>query len=203
MNIISIEGADGSGKSTISSILYNKLKSSGKNVEKYHEPLFFTEEIYNTDISNSKYLFLLFLTSRKKLIQNIKSEKNKILIFDRYIDSTVVYQVLFEKVIDFNTFIHLHKEIIFEGKDLFPDITFILEANIDDLKKRIIQKNRSKLFDKSNIEYIQDLYRKLPYLFSNRIFYFFNTSENSPEYVANQILKIINRKILIGGKNGI
>ncbi|MCS7243152.1 MAG: deoxynucleoside kinase [Candidatus Calescibacterium sp.] len=198
-SIISIEGADGTGKSTIADLLYHKMVNEFPylNIEKYHEPMFFKDEIYNTNINDSKYLFLLFLIARKKLIKLIDNGQNKIVIMDRYIDSTFVYQALFQRVIDFDSLIYFHGQIVFENNSyLWPDITFILEADFEDIKKRIKKKNNSKLFDRLQLDYIQSLYKILPIIFSNRIFYFFNTSCLTEEDVVQNMFDIVCRKIL-------
>lgn len=199
MNIISIEGTDGTGKTTISKLLFQKLKEnlSEKNIEIYKEPLFFKQEIFNTNIQNPSYLLFLFLTSRTKLIQNLKIG-NKIIIMDRYIESTLVYQVLLQKIIDFETFLYLHQKIIFQNNNNFwPSLTFILEANTNDIKKRIKQKNNTKLFDNYEIQTIQNLYKMIPHILSNRIFYFFNTSEKNPYTIVDEMIQIIKNKIII------
>ncbi|MCS6956121.1 MAG: deoxynucleoside kinase [Candidatus Calescibacterium sp.] len=198
-SIVSIEGADGTGKSTIANLLYHKMVSefSYLSVEKYHEPMFFEEEIYNSSINDSKYLFLLFLVARKKLIKLIDTRQNRIVIMDRYIDSTFVYQALFQRVVDFDSLVYFHQQIVFENNGYFwPDITFILEADLEDIKTRIKKKNNSKLFDGSELEYIQKLYKILPIIFSNRVFYFFNTSVLTKEDVVQNMFDIICKKIL-------
>ncbi|MFN4219482.1 MAG: hypothetical protein ACK4GJ_00990 [bacterium] len=208
MNIISIEGADGVGKSTIANLLYQKISENYPDflTKLYHEPAYFTEEIYSTNInnlSNQKYLTLLFLISRKKLINNLvnnsqKDKENQILIFDRYIDSTVVYQVLLQRTIDFNNLIYIHKKLIFEENEL-PSLTFVLEADKQDIINRIQQKKGKKLFDGEieKIELIQNLYKKLPLVFSDRIFFYFNTSKNSPNEIIDKMLRIIESKIVL------
>lgn len=198
MYIVSIEGVDGSGKTTVASLLFKELTKCFLDfvVELYHEPAFFTTEIYSTNIHNSKYLTLLFLLSRRKLLQSIKKEKNKIIILDRYIDSTLVYQVLMQKVIDFRNFIYIHQKLIFDFSE-FPDITFVLHANVKDIEKRIKEKQNHKLFDKENLQFIQDLYKKIAFIFSNRLFYFFDTSTTDANKIVEEMLKIIKTKIVI------
>ncbi|MCS7165379.1 MAG: deoxynucleoside kinase [Candidatus Calescibacterium sp.] len=198
-SIISIEGVDGSGKTTISNLLYQRISYSfpNLNIQKYHEPMFFNHEIYQTSIESSRYLLLLFLTSRKKLIQQVNPNEGQLVIIDRYVDSTFVYQCLFQKAIDFETLMYLHEKIIFEDKLCYwPDITFILEANSQDIKNRIKQKNNSKLFDNCEIEHIMYLYRNLPLIFPNRVFYFFNTSNLSESKIVETMFEIIVKKSL-------
>jgi len=207
MNIISFEGPEGVGKTTISKALIEKIsieKASIKklenfSIEYYREPMFFREEIFANNIMNYEYLFLLFSVSRKKMLQQINKNANLIII-DRYIDSTLVYQFLLpfykkntSEHFDLSLFFKVNKELVFgNDENFFPLITFILEAEIDDLRKRNVQKS----FDKVDDKIIQDLYRLLPYIYPNRIFYYFNTSLQSKDEIVEKIMEVLTKNAL-------
>ncbi|MEN3015375.1 MAG: deoxynucleoside kinase [bacterium] len=203
MNILAIEGVDGSGKSTICQKLYERLSTLYPylKIQKYSEPYFLKEYIYSTPIQQGTHLLLLFLTSRKMLLSNILSnfqnQKPDIILMDRYIDSTLVYQVLLQKAIDFETFTQIHQKIIFDNLDLYPSLTFILEADPEDIKERIRQKNHKKMFDTYQPEQIMQLYRLLPLIIPDRLFFFFNTSRLSVDEVISKMIKIIVDKIIL------
>ena len=95
---------------------------------------------------------MLYLAARNEHIQNkIKPaiSKKKIVICDRFIDSTFAYQVygkgVNKKFVDL-----VHKYILGNIK---PDMTFILKVNISKesqrLKKRVTKKNRYDKFSKN------------------------------------------------------
>jgi len=192
MKIISFEGVEGVGKTTIITSLLEKLKDRGLKVEYYKEPMFFREEIFSKSIEDYEYLFLLFSASRKKMLENINKEADLVII-ERYIDSTLVYQFLplqlKGKTLELKFFTDFIENIIFEGnKDLYPLITFVLVADKKDLRKRKI----TKTFD-TNDDLIQKQYCLLPYLFPKRMFVYLNTSKRSKEKIVEEVLWEIER----------
>lgn len=202
MNIISFEGTEGVGKTTICNLLIKKINQqfgNSKKVQYYREPMFLREEIFSNNIENYEYLLLLFLASRKKLLQQLDPHSDLIII-DRYIDSTLIYQILLpyykknkQTTIDIKLFLDIQKKIIFENNSEFlPTITFVLEADIEDLKKRKIEKS----FDNVDDQIIQNLYKLLPYIYPNRIFHYFNTSRNSPEEITSKIMEVLQKNAL-------
>ena len=152
---ISFEGIEGSGKSYQSKILLKKIK-------KLNIPVVFTrepggnqsaEKIRNLILSGKINKFdvltdtLLYLAARnehiKKFIHpNLKAKK--IVICDRFIDSTYAYQstnnIVIKKLIDF-----IHKIILNKYK---PNITFILTVNINKAFKRLKKRKKLNRYDK-------------------------------------------------------
>ena len=152
---ISFEGIEGSGKSYQSKILLKKIK-------KLNIPVVFTrepggnesaEQIRNLILSGKINKFdvltdtLLYLAARnehiKKFIHpNLKAKK--IVICDRFIDSTYAYQstnnIVIKKLIDF-----IHKIILNKFK---PNITFILTVNINKAFKRLKKRKKLNRYDK-------------------------------------------------------
>jgi len=95
---ITFEGIDGSGKSTISKLVYDKLKSNGYNVILTYEP---------TDKKIGKYVqhciknntdpfvtAFTFIADRLLHCEQIKRwlDEEKIVLCDRYAESTYAYQ---------------------------------------------------------------------------------------------------------------
>ena len=95
---ITFEGIDGCGKSTVASIIAERLKEQGKNVELTLEPArtwlgeavrrSYKEEIHPY---TEAFLFLADRATHTNWIKEKMSQGN-IVISDRYSDSTVAYQ---------------------------------------------------------------------------------------------------------------
>tara|TARA_Y100000590_G_scaffold449487_1_gene587665 strand:- start:8670 stop:9317 length:648 start_codon:yes stop_codon:yes gene_type:complete len=167
---ITFEGIEGSGKSYQSKKLFNNLKKNKipviltrepggtRSAEKIRELIL--KDYFHPDSKEkfNKYTdTLLYMAARNEHIKNkLKPAilKNKNIICDRYIDSTLAYQVYGKSVKrDFVNIIH--KFILEKVK---PDLTFILKVKISKamqrLKKRKIR-NRYDKFSKSFYEKVQ------------------------------------------------
>ena len=100
---ITFEGSEGCGKSTQSKLLYEYLRSNGFNAVVLREPggVKISEKIRallldvkNESISNVCEM-LLYMAARAQVVEKlIKPElsKGKIVICDRFLDSTIAYQ---------------------------------------------------------------------------------------------------------------
>lgn len=95
---VTFEGIDGSGKSTISKSIFNKLKSNGYNVALTFEPTNTTIGKYvqeciktNTDPFVTAFTFIADRLLHCKQIQQWLDE-GKIVLCDRYAESTYAYQ---------------------------------------------------------------------------------------------------------------
>lgn len=104
---IVFEGVDGSGKSTMLDYVYNKLISRNIKVLKTREPggtevaMKIREIIVNEDKTKEPIdpiaQLLLFFAARIQHVKNViipEVEKGTVVLSDRYIDSTYVYQGL-------------------------------------------------------------------------------------------------------------
>ena len=202
---ITFEGIEGSGKSYQSKKLYKNLKKKNISVSLTREPGGTnTAEIIRDVIlkdyfhSNSKEKFnkytdtLLYLASRNEHVVNkIKPaiSKKKIVICDRFTDSTIAYQVYGKKVN--KTFIdHIHRHIL---KGLKPDITFLLKVNISKALSRLNKrkkKNRYDKFSKNFYSKVQTAFIKISQKNRERYVVLDNTQD------SNNIEKIILKKIL-------
>ena len=101
-NLIAFEGVDCSGKSTQIRLLENKLSKDNVSYSIYREPGGnpLSEKIRDILLDKSinidnKAETMLFLAARAQLIvENIipDLEQNKLVICDRFCDSTLVYQ---------------------------------------------------------------------------------------------------------------
>jgi len=157
---IVFEGIEGCGKSYQAKKLYNSLKRKGfsiiltrepggtKSAEKIRELILKDYFTKNSKEKFHKYTdTLLYLAARNEHIQNkIKQSisKKKIIICDRFVDSTLAYQVygkgINKKFVDL-----IHKQIL--GK-IKPDITFLLKVSINKALQRLKKRKKKNRYDK-------------------------------------------------------
>ncbi len=132
---ITFEGIDGSGKTTQSKLLANHFKQihGENNVVLTREPggTDFAEKIRGVLLTNnidpiSELLLLISMRHEhmKKLILPALAE-GKIVICDRFIDSTIAYQG-YGFGVDLGLIRDLHKLVEIK----YPDITFILDIDV-------------------------------------------------------------------------
>lgn len=146
---ISIEGFDGTGKSTQSKLLKNGLDKENIDSIIVREPgsTNFSEKIRNiikenTEIETMTEL-LLFQTSRSELVSKVikpNLKKGRIVITDRYTDSSIAYQG-YGGGIDIKLIENLNK---ISTDDLTPDLTFLLDMNVKDSLNRAMKRNSSE-----------------------------------------------------------
>jgi len=201
------EGIEGSGKSYLSKKLYKVLRRKRASVVLTREPggtkrAEKIRQIILNDyfLKKNKEKFhkytdtLLYLAARNEHIENkIKPalSKKKIVICDRFIDSTFAYQVygkgVSKKFID-----NIHKQILGKAK---PDITFVLKVNINKalqrLKKRKI-KNRYDKFSKGFYKKAQKAFLSIAK--KNRKNYYIFDNSNNDKKIEGKILKIVEKK---------
>lgn len=152
--LITFEGIEGCGKSTLAKELYEYLKSKnykviftrepggGKLGEKIREILLSNE----FEIPDYSELFL-FLASRYEHTKNViipRLKEGYIVISDRYMDSTIAYQGYGRKI-DLKLLEKLN-EIATLG--IKPDLTFLIdlpeEISFDRLKDKILDRIESE-----------------------------------------------------------
>tara|TARA_B100000029_G_C17511879_1_gene936587 strand:- start:698 stop:1345 length:648 start_codon:yes stop_codon:yes gene_type:complete len=157
---ITFEGIEGSGKSYQSKKLFNKIKKMKLPVIHTREPggtgsaekirKVILDDYFHPDSKEKFNRYtdtLLYLAARNEHIENkIKPAilKKKIIICDRFIDSTLAYQV-YGKGVNKNFVDVIHKNILGNIK---PDLTFILKVNIAKSKKRLNKRKRKNRYDK-------------------------------------------------------
>ena len=159
--LITFEGGEGSGKTTQSQILYNTLKEKGFEVIKTREPggTKFAETIReilvqgeSNKINNISEL-LLFAAARADHVQKVIKEclqDNKIVICDRFTDSTLAYQGYAG-----NLDLDLVKEVnrISIG-EISPDLTFIFDIDPTlGIERALGENNKETRFEEKDIMY--------------------------------------------------
>ena len=157
---ITFEGIEGSGKSYQALRLYKNLKKKNISSILTREPggtrsaekirRLILNDYFDPDSKEKfdKYTdTLLYLASRNEHIKNkIKPAivNKKIIICDRFTDSTSAYQV-YGKGVNKNLIDSVHKHIL---KGIKPDLTFILKVNISVAMKRIKRRKNKNRYDK-------------------------------------------------------
>ncbi len=160
---ITFEGIEGSGKSTQINKLHNFFKKKKIKCIKTREPggTKLSEKIRKLIINDLKNnedvlteLLLLFASRSNHFIKISKYLKKKyIVICDRYIDSTYVYQH-FEQGQSLKLINLIQKKI---DNDLKPYITFYLDIPISISKKRLLKRKKLDRFDKYNNKKMNNL----------------------------------------------
>ena len=148
---ISFEGTEGSGKTYQCKKLYKFLKKNNKEVIFTREPggSISSEEIRKVILNGNKNKFtavtdtLLYLAARNEHIEKIikpNISKKKYIVCDRFVDSTIAYQV-YGKGVNKSLIDNIHKHIL--GK-IKPDITFILKISAKKVLQRLKKRKKNK-----------------------------------------------------------
>ncbi|MDA0901962.1 MAG: dTMP kinase [Proteobacteria bacterium] len=159
---ISFEGVEGSGKSTQTKMLANALKNAGVEAILTREPggTAVAEEIRNILINGevSKLdgvteTLLNFAARRDHVEKFIKPTiaANKIVISDRFYDSTFAYQG-FAYELDLQLIENIKQNAI---GDFAPDITFLIDVDIDSAMARITQRSSNNRYEEMGLEFHQ------------------------------------------------
>ncbi len=207
---ITFEGIEGSGKSYQAQRLYKNLRKKNILPILTREPggtksAEIIREVILKDYfhANSKEKFdkytdtLLYLAARNEHLENkIRPaiKKKKIIICDRFIDSTLAYQVygknVSKKFID-----TLHKHIL---NGLKPDFTFILTVNIKKAMLRLKKRKNKNRYDK----FTSNFYSKVQKAFikiskkNKKRYMLIDNSNDTPDVekiIFGKFMKILNK----------
>ena len=199
---IVFEGVEGCGKSFQSKKLYQKLKKNKIQTILTREPggTKSAELIRNLILKdyfkkNTKEKFnkytdtLLYLAARNEHVINKINpslKKKNVVICDRFIDSTVAYQVIGKKV-KYNFIKSIHNQIL---GNLKPDLTFVLKVSAKSSRKRLYKrksKNRYDNFPQSFYKRAQSSFLKIA---KNKKNYFVFDSSANNNLLEKKIFKI-------------
>ena len=204
---IVFEGVEGCGKSFQSKKLYHKLKKKNVKTVLTREPggtksaelirnLILKDYFLKAKIEKfDKYTdTLLYLAARnehvkRKILPALK--KNTVVICDRFIDSTIAYQVYGKKV-NRNFINNIHKYIL---KGLEPNLIFVLKVSSNVSKKRLSlrkSKNRYDNFSKIFYEKVQKSFLKIA---KNKKNYVILDSSRNDNLLEEKIFNIVSKKI--------
>ena len=206
---IVFEGVEGCGKSYQSKKLFNKLKKNKIKSILTREPggTKSSELIRNLILKdyfnkNTKDKFdkytdtLLYLAARNEhIINKIKPalEKKKVVICDRFTDSTLAYQVYGKKV-DINFINNIHKKIL---QNIKPNLVIVLKVSTKSSRKRLKKRKTRNRYD----NFAQSFYSKAQKSFiriaKNKKNYFIFDSSYNDNTLEDKIFAIIKKRLNI------
>ena len=206
---IVFEGVEGCGKSYQSKKLINNLKKIGINPVLTREPggtksaelirSLILKDYFNKDNKEKfdKYTdTLLYLAARNEHIKNkIKPalKKKKIVICDRFTDSTLAYQVYGKKVK--KSFIESIHKYILQG--VKPNITFVLKVTPKSSKVRLKNRKTKNRYD----DFAQSFYIKAQQSFlkiaKNKKNYYILESSKNDSNLEKKIFKLVKKYLNI------
>jgi len=199
--IIIFEGIEASGKTTNFNIAVKYLKKKRKSFIKLREPggSIFSEKIRKLILNkklklNNKTDLLLFYASRSENFEKIikKNYKKRIILIDRFTDSTVAYQH-FGMKLDLNIIKMLNKFII---GNFNPDLVFLSTVNSINLKKRLKKRSNLNRYDKFKLNFyskVQNGYEKISR--NKKRYIKINSNKNSINDVKNIIINKLEKII--------
>jgi len=194
---ISFEGPEASGKSS-------QIKILSKYLQKNKIPHLITREPggtliaeklrkiildKNEQITNDEEI-LLFMAARLNHLNNIiypALKSGKIVISDRYADSTFVYQGYVNNY-GMNKSINLHKLLL---KNFLPNKTFLFLLPPEKINERLKKRKSPNKYDKLNLTFhkkVNQGYRKLSK--NDKRFYLINAS-NTIEKIQKEIINVL------------
>ena len=198
---ISLEGIRGAGKTSQSELLHRYFSARDilvcltKGIGGTTFARKIRDAMLNESINELTELLSVLADRSDHLEKIIKPnlDNNAVVICDRFIDSTAVYQTRFvndDKCIEaYDKIYKLHEK--FFG-NILPDLTILLRGNTSLLCKRVMQRNRIKDrqdFDQKMHRKLQSKFNQLHKLYSDRIHIIDFTEECTPEMIHRRIME--------------
>src|SRR3989344_1057496 len=200
---ITFEGPEGCGKSTHSKRLKTYLEGKGRRVLLTQEPggtqvgreirrlilnpesvLDETTEVYLFAADRSEHVSKIILPALKE---------GKIVISDRFIDSTIAYQIGGRKLPE-----DLVRDLnMISAKGLVPDLTILLDVSTETGLKRAARKGAADRFEREAIDFhrrVRKNYLALAKENPTRV-KLINTDDKSIEEVQRRIREIVDEKL--------
>jgi dTMP kinase len=192
-HFVTFEGIDGSGKSTISKLVYNKLKSEGYNVILTREPTdtWIGKRVQECIEKNDDPFItsFTFIADRILHVKQIKKwlDENKIVLCDRYAESTYAYQgVQLENEIQ--TPIKWLKDLS-KNQIIIPDRTFVFLIKPEDALNRI--KHRDNLIPFEKTAFLEKVHKNYVKLAKGERFLKLDATKSKEELVKTCIDDIL------------
>ena len=197
--IIAIEGTDGTGKTSVTRMLFNKYRGEGKNVILAGEPGHTEAGSKIRDILLGgvdmcpQCRLLLYLASMVDMVRDIScTYDNEVLhgddlyiILDRFIFSTMAYQGDTTNMSTIEDLMYT-----FEIEDLWPDIIFILDMNP---ALALARKGRDNLdvIESQPIEYLEGVRARYLNIAETYMGTYIIDANRTIDKVFNEIVRII------------
>lgn len=202
---LTLEGIEGSGKTTQIKLLEEYFKAEGYEVTCLREPggTSLGEELRNLILNAKEKItplteLYLFAASRAHLLTTkilpILEKTKQIVIVDRYFDSTIAYQGMARE---------LGPKAVIHAHSLFPltrmpDLTFYLKISLETSKTRQLKRGNEKdYFEKENDAFYKKLLEGFDYSSRNfpERFRVINAEEDQTR-VYNSIIEIVKKEIM-------
>jgi len=193
---VTFEGPEASGKSSQIKLLAKYLKKNKIPYVVTREPggTIFAEKLRKLILSNKLNInnieeILLLMAGRSNHINNVilpNIKKGKIVISDRYVDSTFVYQG-FVNNFGISKAKKLHKIFL---NNFYPNYTFIFKISIKDIIQRLNKRKIKNKYDKTDTKFHKKVingYNKI----SKSKRYINIDATLSKNIIHNNILKIL------------
>ena len=199
---IVFEGIEGTGKSYQIKKLYNNLKKLGHDIAKTREPggnktaekirnVIFSKNSNKFDKLTDYYLMNAARNEHVKKTLLIAKKQKKIILSDRFTDSTHAYQVVANKISNKVNLINQNYIL----RDLKPHLTIVLKSNFKAIFSRLKKRKKFNKFDKLKINF----YKKAQNAFlslakNNKNYLVFESSKNTTELekiILSAVLKRI------------
>tara|TARA_B100000963_G_scaffold97341_1_gene84087 strand:+ start:631 stop:1275 length:645 start_codon:yes stop_codon:yes gene_type:complete len=205
--LIVFEGIEGCGKSFQSKKLFFKLKKKKINTLLTREPggTKSAELIRNLILKDyfskngndkfDKYTdTLLYLAARNEHIKNkIKPAltKKKVVICDRFTDSTIAYQV-YGKQVDINFINNIQKKIL---QGIKPNLVFVLKVSQKSSRKRLIKRKTKNRYDNFSQSFYNKAQKAFIKIAKNRKNYHVLDSSTNDNSLEDKIFDIVKRHL--------
>ncbi len=199
--VIIFEGIEASGKSTNIKIVANYLKKIKRKFIKIREPggTKNSEKIRKLILNNKSNLskktdLLLLQASRSENVDKIinKNHNKKIILIDRFTDSTIAYQHYGMKI-NLNIIKNLNK---FVKGDFYPNLTFLSIVNKVNMQKRLKVRRKVNKYDKFKFSFYDKVQKGFLKISKNKKKYVILNSNNcSIAEIKTILIKNINKLI--------
>ena len=163
---ISIEGVDGSGKSSLINRLSADIKRQGFTVVLTREPggTPVAESIRQLVLNPAEQLvsmaeLLLFYAARSQHVETVIKPALKghsVVICDRFIDASIAYQGR-DEALDESIFVQLNDWCV---KDCLPDVTLLLDLPITMANQRLSKRQYINDFDSQSLAFHEQVRRR-------------------------------------------
>jgi dTMP kinase len=177
---LSIEGIEGSGKTTQINFIKQFFEDKGYSVITLREPggTRFGEKLREAILESTSPLHPLseahlFVSSRTQLLYEkilpALKDKKCVVILDRYIDSSLAYQGK-ARGLGFETILKLHLN---SPLNILPKRTFFLDIDLEtSMQRQLLRGNKKDYFESEKKDFYLSLvagYREVASLFTNRV----------------------------------
>ena len=206
---IVFEGVEGCGKSYQSKKLFNNLKKKKIKALITREPggtksaelirnLILKDYFNNSNLEKfDKYTdTLLYLAARNEHVKTkIKPalKQKRVVICDRFIDSTIAYQVYGKKV-SIKFINNIHKYIL---NGLKPNLTFVLKVSSKSSRKRLSKRKEKNRYDNFSQSFYDKAQKSFIKIAKNKKNYFILDSSKNNSHLEKKIFDITSRYLKI------